>query len=140
MTLEDVHRIIRKYVTEWNARRPDAQLYALVSVPQAGMHLRFSGYFIWVHAGMVPESILTTFFHEYGHAEYENEHQQVEYIATEVAAILSSLTLCVAEGFEQLAYREAENMKLLASNEPYKSAVARLQDNPVWRKYARLDT
>jgi hypothetical protein len=41
----------------------------------------------------------------------------------------------VAEGFEELAYLEAKSVKGIAANEPYLSAVAKLADNELWRKY-----
>ena len=85
---------------------------------------------------MTPESLLVTFFHEYGHAFYEREHPGAfNEVDSEVAAICSSLELCVAEGFEELAYLEAKSVKGIAANEPYRSAVAKLADNELWRKY-----
>ena len=41
----------------------------------------------------------------------------------------------MAEGLEGLAYREAKSVTEIAANEPYRSAVAKLADNELWRKY-----
>jgi hypothetical protein len=71
---------------------------------------------------MVSESILTTFTHEYGHAQYRvahpNDFQEVD---SEIAAIKSSLTILPSEGFEYLAYREASAFKGMARDEPYQA-------------------
>jgi hypothetical protein len=86
---------------------------------------------------MTPENLLTTFFHEYGPACYEREHPgAIDEVDSEVAAISRSLELSVAEGCEELAYREAKSVKEIAANEPHRSAVAKLADDELWRKYA----
>ncbi len=138
MTFEQVKNITLKYVDIWNATYPASPLWALLTDTKAGMHFRFNGFFILVNSAMVPESVLTTFFHEYGHAQYEREHHVGNVVDSEVAAIRSSLQLSTEEGLEELAFREADAIKQMAANEPYRSAVAKLNDDPLWRKYARL--
>jgi len=139
MTFEDVKKIILKYVQQWNDSTPRTPLWALAASLKAGIHFRFNGHFIVVNSDMIPESVLTTFFHEYGHAKYERDHAPIDVVESEMAAIRSSLELCTQEGFESLAYREAEAIKQIASQEPYTSAAARLSADALWRKYARLD-
>jgi hypothetical protein len=41
----------------------------------------------------------------------------------------------VVEGVEELAYREAKSVKEIAANEPYRSAVSKLAEDELWRKY-----
>jgi hypothetical protein len=92
-----------------------------------------------LNAAMVPESLLSAFLHEYGHAEYRITHQdKYDEIASEVTAIRRSLELLGNEGFPELAYREAANVKEMTDSEPYKSAVARLVNDPLWVKYANV--
>jgi hypothetical protein len=62
----------------------------------------------------------------------------VDVVDSDVAAIRSSLQLSIDEGREDLAFREVDAMKQMAANEPYRSAVAKLNDDTLWRKYARL--
>jgi hypothetical protein len=139
MTFDEAKQTILKYVGIWNVSFPDSPLWVNVTGIRAGMHFRFNGHFILVNAAMVPESIITTFFHEYGHAHYEREHRDSQNVVdSEVAAIRSSLELCVAEGLEDLAYREAAAIKNMAHEEPYRTAVQKLVTDPLWRKYARL--
>jgi len=38
-----------------------------------------------------------------------------------------------------MTYPEARSIVEAAVKEPYQSAVERLKDDPMWRKYARLD-
>ncbi len=158
MTLEQAQLIVKKYVDGWNNSNGYIPLWvhlvkpgAPVNIPGvtfgmtrdpekiAGMHYRVNAQLIVIREGMVPESILTTFFHEYGHAKYESGRSAVDIIDSEVAAIRSSLELCVVEGLEELAYREAKAVKAMAVDEPYRSAVERLKDDALWRKYSRMD-
>jgi len=39
------------------------------------------------------------------------------------------------EGLDELAYREARALTEMV-DEPYKSAVARVADHPIWKKYS----
>jgi len=115
MTLEQAQLIVKKYVDGWNNSNGYIPLWvhlvkpgAPVNIPGvtfgmtrdpekiAGMHYRVNAQLIVIREGMVPESILTTFFHEYGHAKYESGRSAVDIIDSEVAAIRSSLELCVA--------------------------------------------
>ncbi|MEI9479690.1 MAG: hypothetical protein WCO26_24395, partial [Deltaproteobacteria bacterium] len=41
-------------------------------------------------------------------------------------------------GLGHLAYREAKAVKEMSSKEPYKSAVIKLAEDPMWRKYSQL--
>ncbi len=138
MTFEQAKTVVLKYVGIWNAAYPATPLWAQVAPIPAGMHFRFNGFFILVNGAMFPESVVTTFFHEYGHAHYEREHGGGNVVDSEAAAIRSSLQLSTQEGLEELAFREADAIKQMAANEPYRSAVAKLNDDPLWRKYARL--
>jgi hypothetical protein len=155
MTREEVQLILQKYVNVWNGANHGCHLWvalanpgAAITIPDvtfgmskdpqqvAGMNIRVHVQLIVLREDMTPESLLTTFFHEYGHACYEREHPgAINEVDSEVAAIHSSLELCVAEGSEELAYREAKSVKEIAANEPYRSAVAKLADNELWRKY-----
>jgi hypothetical protein len=95
---------------------------------------------IALNSRMVPESLLTTFFHELGHVTYEVEGGDAkDIVASEMAAIRACFNHCAAEGLEWLAYREAAAITQMAKDEPFKSAVARLQseNDPLWLKYAR---
>jgi|SRR5450755_4518474 len=104
------------------------------------MHYHVNAYVICLREDVAPESLRTTFFHEYGHAIYEKDHHApVNVIESEMAAILSSLQLCVDEGLEPLAYLEADAIKRITATDPYKTAVDRLASNYLWRKCARLD-
>jgi hypothetical protein len=158
MTLEQVQVIVQKYVAAWNHSngvplwvhlvKPGAPVnipgvtFGMTADPEkiAGMHYRINAQLIAIREGMVPESILTTFFHEYGHAKYDlSRPADFNVIDSEVAAIRNSLELCAVEGLEELAYREATAMKTMAVDEPYRSAVERLKDDALWRKYSRMD-
>ena len=156
MTREEVQLILQKYVNVWDSANTERHLWvalaypgAAITIPNttfglnkdpqqvAGMNVRVHVQLIVLREDMAPESLLTTFFHEYGHACYGREHPgATDEVDSEVAAIRSSLELCVAEGVEELAYREAKSVKEIAANEPYRSAVAKLADDELWRKYA----
>jgi hypothetical protein len=157
MTREEVQLILQKYVNIWNGANRGCHLWVALAYPGdaitipditfgmtkdpqrvAGMNVLVHIQLIVLREDMTPENLLTTFFHEYGHACYEREHSgALDEVDSEVAAIRSSLRLCVAEGFEELAYREAQLVKEIAVNEPYRSAVAKLADDELWQKYAR---
>jgi hypothetical protein len=81
-----------------------------------------------------PESLLSTFFHEYGHTNYLVEHHDKEdEVASETEAIRFSLQALENEGYPNLAYREAESVKGMAGATPYKEAVANLKSDPLWQ-------
>jgi len=156
MTREEVQLILQKYVNVWNSVNSGCHLWvalanpgAAITIPNttfgmnkdpqqvAGMNVRVHVQLIVLREDMTSESLLTTFFHEYGHACYEREHPGgIDIVDSEVAAIRSSLELCVVEGVEELAYREAKSVKEIAADEPYRSAVAKLAEDELWRKYA----
>jgi hypothetical protein len=74
---------------------------------------------------MAPESSLSSFLHELGHATYMRTHPNgAEPVAAEMAAILFFLEALGNEGLDELAYREARALTEMV-DEPYKSAVAR---------------
>src|SRR5260370_10047423 len=149
MTYEQAQLIVKKYVDIWNhangfiplwvqLAKPGAPVnipgvtFGMTADPEkiAGMHYRINAQLIVLREGMVPESILTVFFHEYGHLKYHSAHPaDFNHIDSEVAAIRSSLELCAVEGLEELAYREAKAVKTMAVDEPYRSAVERLKDD-----------
>lgn len=155
VTTEDVQRLIKKYTDTWNSDPKNVPLWVVPAAPgnaigipgvtfspdnpKAGMNVPVHAHLIVLNKSMVPESLLSTFFHEYGHAKYEVAHQlHPDEIASEMEAIRYSLEALTSEGFTDLAYREAENVKQMANAEPYKTAVARLATDPLWKKYARL--
>jgi hypothetical protein len=154
LTLEQVQPIVQKWVDDWNKRHPENPLwvsllnpgdpinipgvtFGTAANPKAGMELPIRAHLIVINRNMVPESVLTTFTHEYGHALYRLAHpNDFQEIDSEVEAIKSSLTILPSEGFEYHAYREAKAFKDMASAEPYRSAVERLAADPLWIKYS----
>ena len=153
MTSEQVQPIVQKYVNEWNTQNPNYPMWVLLANPgdplnipgamfppnKAGMEQPIHAHLIVLSKNMVAESVLTTFTHEYGHALYRRGHaRRFNEVDSEVAAIRSSLTILPKEGLEQLAYREAKAVNEMADKEPYKSAVQKLESDPLWRKYRAL--
>jgi hypothetical protein len=156
ITTEDVQRIIKKYADIWNNDPKNVPLWVVgaepgdgVAIPgvtfstkdnpKAGMNIPVHAHLIVLNKKMVPENLLSTFFHEYGHARYLVTHQLHEdEVGSEREAIRFSLEALTNEGYINLAYREAENVKEMAKEEPYKSAVARLVNDPLWNKYGRV--
>lgn len=154
LSLDQVKPVIQKYVDDWKTRNPQNPLWVSLASPgdpinvpgvtfgtavspKAGMELPIHAHLIVLNRNMVPESILTTFTHEYGHAQYRVAHpNDFQEIGSEIAALKSSLTILPSEGFEYLAHREASAFKEMARDEPYRSAVARLAADPLWRKYS----
>jgi hypothetical protein len=157
LTIEQVQPIVQRYVNDWNSRNrsPKYPLWVILAGPgdpinipgatfgtlenpKAGMEFPVNAHLILINKGMMPESILTTFTHEYGHAQYRLAHQNdFQEVDSEVAAVKSSLTILPKEGFEYLAYREAKAIKEIAKEEPYRGALQRLSTDPVWIKYAQ---
>jgi len=156
VSMQSVKAIVKKYVAIWNSQPRNVPLWVVLASPgdmlsipgvtfgnksdgKAGMELPIHAHLIVLNRMMVPESLLTTFLHEYGHAVYRLS-QVTDWNETdsEVEAIQFSLNALADEGLDDLAYREAEAIKHMAAREPYKSAVAKLTDVTIWRKYARL--
>ena len=105
-------------------------------LPVAGVTREVRGYMIVVNGKMAPESSLSSFLHELGHATYMRAHPNgAERVAAEMAAILFFLEALGNEGLDELAYREARALTEMV-DEPYKSAVARIADHPIWKKYS----
>jgi hypothetical protein len=93
MTREEVQLILQKYVNVWDSANTGCHLWvalaypgAAITIPNttfglnkdpqqvAGMNVRVHVQLIVLREDMTPESLLTTFFHEYGHACYGGEH------------------------------------------------------------------
>ncbi len=91
LTLEQVQPIVQKYVDDWNRRNPQYPLwvslappgdaiivpgvtFSTTASPRAGMELPIHAHLVVINKSMVPESILQTFTHEYGHAQYRVAH------------------------------------------------------------------
>jgi hypothetical protein len=157
MTHADVQALIAKYTAVWNSDAQKAPLWVIGANPgdrlqipgvtfgnsrdlkKAGMEMPLRAHLIVINQAMIPESILTTFLHEYGHALHRYSTPSAwSRVDSEVEAIRFSLATLDSENLSQLAYREADAVKNMASEEPYKSAITKLAENPVWRKYARL--
>jgi hypothetical protein len=155
LTLEQVQLIVQKYVNDWNNQNPKYFLWVCLAnpgdsinipgvrfgapeKPMAGMEVPIdSQMLIVINKNMLPESILQTFTHELGHALYRLAHpNDFQIVDSEVAAVHSSLTILPREGFESLAYREAKAFQEMANDEPYRSALERISNDPLWRKYA----
>jgi hypothetical protein len=155
LTLDQVQPIVQKYVHQWESLHPKHPMWVSLASPGdsikipgvtfgtpenpvAGMEQLINATVIVLNKNMTPDSILTTFTHEYGHTEYREAHpSDFENIGSEVAAVKSSLTLLPREGFEYLAYKEAKAVKEMSKDEPYRSAVQRLSTDPLWIKFSQ---
>ena len=155
MEMQQAHTLARKYVDEWNQHTERAPLWVSLAMPEspvnipgvtfsnggapvAGMHQSIRAELIVLNPQLVPESFLSSFFHEYGHALYaaSTPAEARNVVDSEVAAIRFSLEALEKEGFADLAAREVAAVLDMAVNEPYKSAVAKLTAHPLWIKYA----
>jgi hypothetical protein len=154
LNADQVQSIVQKYADDWNNRNPKYPLWVFLvgpgdpinipgvkfctpENPKAGMAVSINAQLIVINRNMVPESILQTFTHEYGHALYWLAHpDDFNEVDSEVAAVKSSLTILPAEGFGELAYREAKAFKEMAKDDPYRSALERLNIDQLWLKYA----
>jgi hypothetical protein len=152
LSTADVTTIVQRYAANWNNEHKEMPLWVIlanpgdtvnvpgrsfgtVEAPVGGMCIAIRAQVIVLNMQMVPESLLSTFFHEYGHARYNLEHPQheVDVVASELAAIRYSLEALASEGYPELAHREAQCILDMAVAEPYKSAVAVLSSDPIWR-------
>jgi len=156
VTIQEVEGIVKSHVAVWNSDPANPPLWVVLASPgdaiqipgvtfgnmgdgKAGMELPIRAQLIILNHHMVPESLLSTFLHEYGHAVYRNSQpKDWNEIDSEVEAIRYALKALADHGLDDLAYREAEVIKQMAGQEPYKSAVAKLADLELWRKYAAL--
>lgn len=156
VTQVQLQQLIAKYQQAWDAAHPAAPLYIVGAAPgdiinlpggvtfgakgqqAAGMELPVAAcHLIVLNKAMVPESMLSTFLHEYGHARYRVTHVgNFDGIDAEAAAIMHSLEALEAEGFPDVARREAKAVVDMAGAEPYASAVQRIKDDPIWKRYA----
>ena len=95
------------------------------------------GYMIVVNGKMAPEIALSSFLRELGRATYMRANPNAtEEVAAETAAILFLLEALEKEGLDELAYREARVITEMAAAEPYRSAVAKIANHPIWIKYS----
>jgi hypothetical protein len=158
MTHVEIQPLIAKYTARWNADSKKDPLwviganpgdalpipgvtFARTNDPKAGMEMPIRAHLIVLNQAMLPESILTTFLHEYGHALHRySASREWNIVDSEAEAIRFSLAALDVEGLAYLAYREADAVKRMASNEPYKSAIKKLAGDAHWRKYARLES
>lgn len=153
MDYSKAQTIVGKYVGAWNSTSRDPMWVILatpgdsINIPNvtfgnhdsvhAGMELPVRAQLIVLNKAMRPESLLSTFLHEYGHALYRVENPNAfNHIESEIFAIRHSLQALEAEGCQDLACQEAQTVIQMASAEPYRSAVERLQDDQLWRKYS----
>src|ERR1035438_5966400 len=91
ITIEQAHTIVIKHVDLWNKDPANIPLWVVLAspgdqiqipevtfgrpdLPRAGMHQLIHANLIVLRREMVPESLLATFFHEYGHAIYKKLH------------------------------------------------------------------
>lgn len=155
MDAQTVQAIVQRYVDRWNAKHRDVPLWVSLANPGdaiaipgvtfaraghavAGMHQSIRAELIVLHKSIVPESLLTTFLHEYGHLEYRATAGEAwNEVASEVEAIRFSIEALDVEGFPDLAARETAAILEMSGAEPYKSAVDVLQGVPVWQRYAK---
>jgi hypothetical protein len=155
LTNEDFQRIAKKYLEAWGAGPGAPFIWVIVAMPNASVPLNIPGvafgaeglpvagltrevrgYMIVVNGKMAAEGSLSSFLHELGHATYMRTHPNgAEAVAAEMAAILFFLEALGNEGLDELAYQEARAFAEMV-DEPYKSAVARIADHPIWKKYS----
>jgi hypothetical protein len=103
----------------------------------AGMTRELRGYMIVVNGKMAPEIALSSFLRELGRASYMRSNPNGnEEVAAETAAILFLLEALEKEGLDEVAYREAQVITEMAAAEPYRSAVAKIANHPIWIKYS----
>lgn len=167
MTLDEAQAIIMETQDAWNSDSGNANWRVLVlrekpgdsiAVPvgtfpqdvKAGMSLSvaFRGQVIVLNLGMKPESLVQTLFHELGHARYNSispaaeinalsgspdVQREIDSEATAIKFSLESLAACD----EELAYREAAAILEMSKAEPYKSAVAKIANDPIWKRYSK---
>jgi hypothetical protein len=153
LSKDDVKKIIKTYTDNWNSNPKHLPLwvtgaapgdniqipgvtFSSANKPEAGMSIAVRAELIVLNQAMVPESLLSTFLHEYGHTMYRTTHAHPVEVDSEIAAIRFSLNALAKEGLEKLAYREADSVKQMASAEPYRTAIRRLASDPLWKKYS----
>lgn len=153
LTAEEVQAIVHKYVESWNANGDTSPMWVVLAAPgdslsipgvtfgsreepRAGMELPLQAHLIALNQNMRPESLLSTFFHEVGHARYRVSHAATfDHVESEVEAIVHSLESLAAENLDWLAFQEVQAVIQMGSAEPYLSAIQQLAAHPLWRKY-----
>jgi hypothetical protein len=151
-----VREIVGRYVNRWNADSSRSPLWVVLASPgdsvqipgitfgkvgdaKAGMEIPLNAHLIVLNKAMRPESLLTTFFHELGHAEYRLANKgRFSDIDSEASAILFSLGTLAKENLEDLAVQEAKAVCEMGASEPYKSAIAIIDKDRTWQRYSRL--
>jgi hypothetical protein len=155
MTREEVLEVITQVSLAWNNDPANEKVWViganpgdLVSIPNyvrfhstekpaAGMTINLRGFAMILNMGIVPDSLLTTFFHELGHVKHRQDlGREFDPIESEIWAVKFSLEALESHGCVALAYREAEAIKTMASEDPYRSAVELLKNDPVWLRYS----
>jgi hypothetical protein len=155
MTQQQTSDLIKKYTERWNNEKRKPPLWVVGAHPgdsicipgltfankgdmKAGMEILISAQVIVLNQDMLPDSIASTFLHEYGHALHRNSKAgSIDWVESEIDAIKFSLSALSEEGLDDIAYREAATVLQMTSDEPYKSAVSRLSEDPVWKKFSR---
>ena len=155
LTNADFQRIAKKYLEAWGTGQDAPFIWVIMAMPNASVPLNIPGisfgaeglpvagvtrevrgYMIVVNGTMAPESSLSSFLHELGHATYMRTHSYgAETVAAEMASIVFLLEALEKEGLDELAYREARTISEMTA-EPYKSAVAQIANHPIWKKYS----
>ena len=156
LTNEDFQRIARKYLEAWGVEPGAPFIWVILAMPNASVPLNIPGitfgpegmsvtsmtrevrgYMIVVNGKMAPEIALSSFLRELGRATYMRSNPNgTEEVAAETAAILFLLEALEKEGLDELAYREARVITEMAAAEPYRSAVAKIANHPIWIKYS----
>jgi hypothetical protein len=152
MEVSEAQAIVSKYTAAWEHAGRDRMWVVLaspgepVNIPgisfgdqgssHAGMEVAVRAHVIVLNKAMRAESLLSTFLHEYGHALYRSaQPDPFDPIESEAFAIKHSLQALESGGLSVLAFQEASAVAQMASVEPYRSAVARLCNEPLWQKY-----
>lgn len=163
MTIDQADHIITSAAKEYNAHARASQRNEIavvgaepgsaISIPTgmtfsgpngtvaAGMHQTLTVDVLVINRTMRPESMVSTFFHELGHAVFEATHAKPwKEIDNEAFAIAYSLRCLHQHGLDLLARSEAASVQEMATADPYKGAVSKLQaeKNGWWVKYAHL--
>jgi hypothetical protein len=156
LTNADFQRIAKKYLEAWGAEPGAPFIWVIVAMPNAsiplnipgitfgpegmsvaGMTRELRGYMIVVNGKMAPEIALSSFLRELGRASYmQSNPNGNEEVAAETAAILFLLEALEKEGLDEVAYREAQVITEMAAAEPYRSAIAKIANHPIWIKYS----
>jgi hypothetical protein len=98
---------------------------------------------IGIHERLKPVAKLSTFFHEYGHAEYreqsgKDDSNEPELVFSEANAMISSLRLADDEGLKEVAAASVEVIRgVVKVGDYYQKAFDLISRDPLWLKYAQ---